>query len=214
MRPRTRSSQPGPGAAARRSPPSDHRPRRAGRTRRPGGGGPPPPPGAPPPRAAGPARAADAGPPQDVGEWGPVVQWPVVGIHVALLPNGKVLAYDSIGDNATETYPVQDHTRATIWDPSTGSQTPVDVNTGFNIFCSGLAHLTDGRMFIAGGNKDQQLNGIVKTHVFDFQTDQWSLGPDMAVGRWYPTVTALNNGEMLITSRRADTPEGRTLGGT
>jgi hypothetical protein len=49
-------------------------------------------------------------------------------------------------------------------------QTPVDVDTGFNIFCSGLAHLMDGRIFIAGGNKDQQLNGIVQTHTFDFTT--------------------------------------------
>ena len=84
----------------------------------------------------------------------PVVDWPVVGVHVALLPNGKVLAYDSIGDNATETYPVQDHTRATVWDPATGTQTPVNVDTGFNVFCSGLAHLVDGRLFLAGGNKD------------------------------------------------------------
>jgi Domain of unknown function (DUF1929)/Bacterial Ig domain len=159
------------------------------------------------------AAAMIAGGPQDVGEWGPVVDWPVVGVHVALLPNGKVLAYDSIGDNATETYPVQDHTRATIWDPITGSQTPVNVDTGFNIFCSGLAHLVDGRIFIAGGNKDQQLNGIVQTHLFDPATNSWSLGPNMAAGRWYPTVTPLNNGEMLITSGRVDTPEVRTLAG-
>ena len=163
--------------------------------------------------AAAAAATVVAGP-QDVGQWGPVVAWPVVGVHVALLPNGKVLAYDSIGDNATETYPVQDHTRATIWDPATGLQTPVDVDTGFNIFCSGLAHLMDGRMFIAGGNKDQQLNGIVQTHTFDFTTNQWALGPNMAAGRWYPTVTPLNNGEMLITSGRVNTPEVRTLSGT
>src|SRR5215203_5203873 len=43
------------------------------------------------------AAAAVAGAPQDVGEWGPVVDWPVIGVHVALLPNGKVLAYDSVG---------------------------------------------------------------------------------------------------------------------
>jgi Galactose oxidase-like, Early set domain/Bacterial Ig domain len=164
--------------------------------------------------AASAAAAATAGAPQDVGEWGPVVDWPVVGVHVALLPNGKVLAYDSIGDNATETYPVQDHTRATVWDPATGTQTPVNVDTGFNIFCSGLAHLIDGRLFIAGGNKDQQLNGIVQTHLFDPGTNQWSLGPNMAVGRWYPTVTPLSNGEMLITSGRVDTPEVRTLAGS
>ncbi len=159
------------------------------------------------------AALALAGAPQDVGQWGPVVDWPVVGVHVALLPNGKVLAYDSIGDNATETYPVQDHTRATVWDPATGTQTPVTVDTGFNIFCSGLAHLVDGRMFIAGGNKDQQLNGIVQTHLFDPATNLWSLGPNMAAGRWYPSVTPLNNGEMLITSGRVNTPEVRTLAG-
>jgi galactose oxidase-like protein/Big-like domain-containing protein len=159
------------------------------------------------------AAAMIAGSPQDIGEWGPVVSWPVVGVHVALLPNGKVLAYDSIGDNATESYPVQDHTRATVWDPITGSQTPVNVDTGFNIFCSGLAHLVDGRLFVAGGNKDQALNGIVQTHLFDPATNSWTLGPNMAAGRWYPSVTPLNNGEMLITSGRVDTPEVRTLAG-
>ena len=163
--------------------------------------------------AARTAAAAAVGAPQDVGEWGPVVNWPVVGVHVALLPNGKVLAYDSIGDNATETYPVQDHTRATLWDPATGTQTPVNVDTGFNIFCSGLAHLPDGRMFIAGGNLDQQLNGIVQTHIFDPVTNLWSLGPNMLGGRWYPTVTPLSNGEMLITSGRVNTPEVRTTAG-
>ena len=160
------------------------------------------------------AAAAAAGAPQDVGQWGPVVDWPVVGVHVALLANGKVLAYDSVGDNATETYPVQDHTRGTVWDPATGAQTPVDVATGYNIFCSGLAHLPDGRVFVAGGNKDQQLNGIVQTHLFDPASDLWSLGPNMAAGRWYPTVTPLNNGEMLITSGRVDTPEVRTVAGS
>ncbi len=159
------------------------------------------------------AAAAVAGGPQAVGAWGPVTEWPVVGVHVALLPNGKVLAYDSVGDNATESYPVQDHTRATVWDPQTGEQTPVNVATGYNIFCSGLAHLVDGRLFIAGGNKDQQLNGIVQTHLFDPATNTWSLGPDMAAGRWYPTVTPLRNGEMLITSGRVNTPEVRRLDG-
>jgi len=165
-------------------------------------------------RDANAAAAATVGAPQDVGEWGPVVDWPVVGVHVALLANGKVLAYDSIGDNATETYPVQDHTRGTVWDPATGTQTAVDVATGYNIFCSGLAHLLDGRLFVAGGNKDQQLNGIVQTHLFDPASNLWSLGPNMAAGRWYPTVTPLNNGEMLITSGRVNTPEVRTVAGS
>ena len=164
--------------------------------------------------AAASAAATVTGSPGDIGQWGPVVDWPVVGINTALLPNGKVLAYDSIGDQATETYPNQDYTRATVWDPSTGSQTDVRFNLGYNIFCSGFAHLMDGSLFIAGGNKDQQLNGIVNTTYFNPDTNQWSQGPNMAAGRWYPTVTALNNGEQLITSGGPSTPEVRQNDGT
>ena len=117
--------------------------------------------------------AAVADDPGQAGQWGPVANWPVVGIHVALLPNGKVLAWDSVGDAATETFPVQDYTRATVYDPVTGTHTPVNVDTGYNIFCSGFAHLSDGSLFIAGGNKDAQLNGIVQTHLFNPATNTW-----------------------------------------
>ncbi len=158
------------------------------------------------------AAAAVTGNEGQVGQWGPVIDWPVVGVHVALLENGKVLAYDSVGDNAAETYPVHDHTRATVWDPATGTQTPVNV-TIHNIFCSGLAHLMDGSLFVAGGNKNDQLEGIVQTHVFDSDTGTWSLGPNMAAGRWYPSVTPLRNGEMLITEGGPNMPEVRTTDG-
>ena len=157
------------------------------------------------------ALAADPG---QVGQWGPVVDWPVVGIHVALLPNGKVLAWDSVGDRATETFPVHDFTRATVYDPVAGTHTAVNVDTGYNIFCSGFAHLSDGSLFIAGGNKDAQLNGIVQTHLFNPATNTWLLGPNMAAGRWYPSVTPLTNGEMLITEGGPDIPEVRRTDGS
>lgn len=162
------------------------------------------------------AAAATAGDPGEVGQWGPVVDWPVVAINAALLPDGKVLAYDSVGDKATNNYSEQEqnHTRATVWDPATGSQTDVTLNDGFNIFCSGLAHMTNGNLFIAGGNKDPQLDGIVQTHYFDWDNDTWSVGMNMAYARWYPSVTPMGNGEMLITSGRAATPEVRATDGT
>jgi hypothetical protein len=168
-------------------------------------------------RSARPSQAAAAAVATDpglVGQWGPVVDWPVVGIHVALLPNGKVLAWDSVGDAATETYAVHNFTRATVYDPITGTQTSVNVDTGYNIFCAGFAHLVDGLLFIAGGNKDAQLNGIVQTHLFNPANNGWSLGPNMAAGRWYPSVTPLTNGEMLITEGGPDIPEVRKTDGT
>ncbi len=158
--------------------------------------------------------ATVTGDPGTVGQWGPVVDWPVVAVNAALLPSGKVLAYDSVGDHATETYPVQDHTRATVWDPSTGAQTDVTLNDGYNIFCSGFAHLPNGQVFVAGGNKDQQLDGIVQTHYFAWSTGTWSLGVNMTYPRWYPTVTEMGNGAMLITSGGAAIPEVRQRNGT
>ena len=115
---------------------------------------------------------------------------------------------------ATESFPVHNFTRATVYDPTTGTHTPATVDTGYNIFCSGFAHLFDGSLFIAGGNKNAQLNGIVTDA--SVQPGHQRLEPrsDMAAGRWYPTVTPLTNGEMLITEGGPDTPEVRTTDGT
>ena len=99
-----------------------------------------------------------------------------------------------------------------MWDPATGTFTPVNL-TGYNVFCSGLAHLMDGSLFLAGGNKNDQLEGIAQTHVFDSDTNTWSRGADMAEDRWYPTVTPLHNGELLITEGGPDVPEVRETDG-
>ena len=88
------------------------------------------------------------------------------------------------------------------------------MTTGFNIFCSGLAHLMDGTLFAAGGNKNSSLDGIRQTHVFNQSTNTWTRGADMALERWYPTVTPLSDGEMLITEGGPDVPEVRQINGT
>ena len=158
------------------------------------------------------AAAAVAGDEHVAGRWGPLTDWPVVGVHVALMPDGKVLAYDSVGDKATETYAEHTFTRATLWDPVSGSHAAATVLTGYNVFCSGLAHLPDGTLFLAGGNKNSSLQGIRQTHVYNGAA--WSLGADMSVERWYPSVTPLSNGEMLITEGGPDLPEVRTATGS
>ena len=99
------------------------------------------------------------------------------------------------GDNGTETYPVQDHTRATVWDPATGTQTPVWVTTGYNIFCSGLAHLMDGSLFVAGGNKDAQFDGHrpdAHLRLGHGYVEPWA---EHGGGRWYPSVTPGQRGD-------------------
>ena len=39
---------------------------------------------------------------------------PVVPVFQVVLPNGKVLMWDSVGDGATETQPMQTFTRAAV----------------------------------------------------------------------------------------------------
>ena len=150
-----------------------------------------------------------------VGSWSPPYQLPLVPIHVMLLPNGIVLMWDSVGDNPAESYPTHDFTRASVWDPATNLVSNVDnVQTGHNVFCAGFAHLPDGTPFLAGGNKNGNLDGIKRTHFFDQVTNLWSLGPDMHFERWYPSVTPLANGEMLITSGGPSSHEVYATDGT
>jgi hypothetical protein len=158
--------------------------------------------------------AAASGEESELGSWGPVIDWPVVGIHMALLADGRVLAYDSSADLLS----ADDHsfTRATVWDPASGLHADAMLE-GFNIFCSGLAHLMDGTLFTAGGNKNSALDGIRNSYTFDHESDAWTRGADMAEERWYPTVTPLRDGEMLISDGiegRADAPEVRQTDGS
>lgn len=131
------------------------------------------------------------------GAWSPVIATEVIPIFQAVLPNGKVLMWDSVGDNASETYTKHTFTRAMVWNPSNDSFKRVDV-AGYNIFCAGFAHLENGNILVAGGNKDKNLAGIVQTHIFNWRTETWSRGADMKAGRWYPSLATMANGEVAI----------------
>ena len=139
----------------------------------------------------GAAAAPPASDPSVVGQWGSVTPWPILPIHVTLMPTGKVLAYghDST-DNTTE---------ATIWDPSTNTFQNTSF-AGADLFCSGHGLLPDGRVFIAGGHNMVDYHGITNGTIFNPTTSTWSSTAAMSFARWYPTVTALPDGRMLVTS--------------
>jgi hypothetical protein len=84
------------------------------------------------------ARAAAVGDPGTVGSWSGVIPAPVVPIFSALLPSGKILMWDSVGDNPAESYTTHNFTRAALYDPVTDTSKRVDV-AGYNIFCAGRA---------------------------------------------------------------------------
>jgi hypothetical protein len=159
------------------------------------------------------AEAVTPGTEHLVGTWEAPRDWSIVGVFLSLLPNGKVLAFDSVNDQPAETNQVHTTTRALVWDPATNTNVRYDNTTGFNLFCSGYAKLPDGRVFLAGGNKDAALSGLRTTHLFDFASNTWTRTADMASERWYPSVTPLRNGEMLVTGGGPATSEVRETDG-
>jgi hypothetical protein len=126
-------------------------------------------------------------PPDQVGQWSGPFDWPIVAVHMALLPTGKVLASDgqSLGSDAQ------------VWDPVSGNFISVAVSD--NIFCNGAAMLPDGRVLVAGGHGGGHV-GLRDANIFNPFSQTWSSAPPMSFGRWYPTVTALPDGRMLATS--------------
>jgi hypothetical protein len=146
------------------------------------------------------------------GQWGPPFQWgtstSALAIHANLLPNGWVMSW---GRTDGGRQPV-------LWDAAASSFT--SVSEPVDLFCSGHALLPDGRLLVAGGHSGIDDQGLRSTQIFNFATRTWTAGPAMRNGRWYPTVTALANGEMLTVSG-GDTskalnmiPEVWTPGGT
>ena len=71
--------------------------------------------------------------------------------------------------------------------------TDVSLNYPYDMMCGGNSLLPDGRAFFAGGR-----SGAQHTAMFDPATETWTLGPSMALARYYPTTTELPDGRVLI----------------
>ena len=123
-----------------------------------------------------------------------------------LLANGSVLMWQD--DNDSGARGTASDTVAYVWNVQQNSFTRV-YNTTTDLFCSGHAFLPDGRLLVAGGHNQSDNNGTTTTNLFDPNTGSWTLSNyTMNQGRWYPTVTSLANGDMLVVSGNVSTNSG------
>ena len=140
------------------------------------------------------------------GRWSDVYDWPLVAVHAALLPNGKVLAWDATPDDSDDDPHTTDNytTRVTLWNPIDNTHVPTNNDTDTDLFCAGSAHLWDGRILFAGGDGGRAgANGpLANSNIYNPVSNTWHRTENMNAPRWYSSVAALSNGEML------------TLGGT
>ena len=143
------------------------------------------------------ASAASA--PQNIGRWDPPFPLPNVAIHAHVLPNRRVLFWGRRDDpaNSLDVHETTPH----LWDPTTKAtvataQPTLADGTKINLFCSGHAFLSDGKLFVVGGHLADG-EGLNSATTYDYRTNAWTPLPIMNKGRWYPTALTLSNGSML-----------------
>ena len=113
----------------------------------------------------------------DAGRWTAPFAWPVVGVHLILLPDGRVLTMGRVG-------------KPHLWNPATGAFT--ETASPAWLFCSGHTQLADGRILIAGGHISDH-HGLPNITLFS-DDNVWASGAPMARGRWYPSATTMGMG--------------------
>jgi hypothetical protein len=137
--------------------------------------------GAVPCTPAPPAPAFIATTASEAGRWSAPFAWPIVAVHMILLPNGRVLSIGRTGSPQ-------------VWNPASKAFTSVPAPA--RLFCSGHSLLSDGRVLVVGGHiKDRY--GLPNTTLFS--SNAWTSSTRMARGRWYPTATTMGNGDVVIT---------------
>ena len=142
------------------------------------------------------------------GQWStlPYVM-PINPIHVALLNNGKVLVVAGSGNcppsqsgcPSGPPYGPSNNSGALLWDPVAGAITQFSVS--WDMFCNGMVVMQDGRALIDGGTiQYDPFYGQPEAAIFNPSTNTFTNAPNMANGRWYPTVTTLGDGRIMAFS--------------
>ncbi|MFC5577041.1 galactose oxidase-like domain-containing protein [Lysobacter niabensis] len=154
------------------------------------------------------------------GTFSPVVDWPLVGIHAVLTPDGRVLSYGTTVTGARTGYYVYD-----VWDPLLGlgseSHTTLPNASQVDIFCNAQLLLPDGNIEMWGGDivnlakGDASLQPNDDSNLFNPLDNSLTRTSRMFRKRWYATATTLPNGEVYIQGGTGgeDFPEVRTSTG-
>jgi hypothetical protein len=133
----------------------------------------------------------------------------VLAIHAALLHTGSVMFFAG-SSNDTDKHAAHQYGTAVWHYPSQQLSRP---HTPVDLFCVGQAFLPDGRLLAAGGTEQYDpFHGLRQAIVFDpaagppdpasptGTAGAWVPVPEMAGGRWYPTLMALRDGRVLTVA--------------
>ncbi len=142
--------------------------------------------------------------PAVLGKWGAVQPLPIIAIHSVLLPSGRIICWDRSSNGAYDPVP-------RLLDPVSWTVTTT-ANPNAEFFCSAMTLRHDGKMLQAGGHFSEDNDGRKTSYVYDEGTDTWTQLGTMNLGRWYPSLVNLSNGDSLVWSGNYSSTPG-TPGG-
>jgi galactose oxidase len=134
------------------------------------------------------------------GRWKPTFTTSVVGIQSVTLPGGKIMLFDGsegagVGDNKSLFYDVYTTATGTIERKQAKDSTGNFIQ--YALFCAGMASLTNGTIFFAGGDVTGDAYGSLKSAVYSAANDAWTQTANMMYKRWYPSSVQTNDGRVL-----------------
>ncbi len=135
------------------------------------------------------------------GSWGPVEDWPMVGIHAGLDSKGRVVTYGTNGDGQQTGRFIYD-----IWTPNASAaagHNTLQNTTQTDLFCSLQINRSDtGDMLLFGGDNwtgaVTNNRGNPDINQLDADTGQLTQLPGMQRSRWYATGTPMPDGSIFV----------------
>lgn len=136
------------------------------------------------------------------GMWSGVFNWPLIPIHTAMLPDGRLMSYGT-NEGGRQT----GKTVFAMFDPSLGltnGHTVFPKETLADIFCSAMIFLPLTNQMITVGGDNLQPDGFTNntgnnaSTIFTPGTNTMVAGKNMALPRWYASVTTLLDGTTYI----------------
>jgi Domain of unknown function (DUF1929) len=139
--------------------------------------------------------------PATVGRWSSLIPWPITAVHASLMPDGTLVTFpwrktspwgkdiSTFSGYAAGGMTGQPKTQVDTWNPTTDAHT--------------TTWETKADLFVAGGSATgPDWTGIRDDHVL--ANGVWSPVSSMSVPRWYPSVTTLGSGEVLVAGGYTD----------
>ena len=122
-----------------------------------------------------------------LGMYAPQTEWPLVAIHAALLPTGRVVTYGSPLGEARQGGLAYDE-----WNPAADTHRQTPSMHDYNSFCNALEILPDGRVLMVGGNSS------TASMTYDPASGAQTMGPQLARQRWYASLLRLPDDRVVV----------------